>query len=318
MLSLSILLLLAPLPSHAASKPSICYSGAASTLVVIAKLQGFYRAEGSDFDLHRSSGSQQALADLFSGECVLATSHLSPIAHHSLHRNDFRIIATIAESNNIEKLIVRSDRGILTPADLRGRRIALSELTTAHYFLDIYLAAHNLNPQDVTRISLPAKEVEPAFRSGKFDAAVLWEPKIQTLAKAFGPSAKIFAAPGLHISPLLLVSTRDYLRTNRAAIERLLRALLRAERFAQEQPASAKALMARHYNLPQSEADALWPLYDFHVALEQPLLFILENATRGDTQLLPPAQRPALPNYLDLIDFAGLMAVKPEAVTIIH
>lgn len=37
-----------------------------------------------------------------------------------------------------------------------------------------------------------------------------------------------------------------------------------------------------------------------------------------DVEVLPLAQRPALPNYLDFIYFDGLQAVKPKAVTILH
>lgn len=318
LLALAILLAFSPQAAHAAERLVICYASTHSALVPLAKLRGFYAAEGLDVEVRSFPSGVQALKAMFAGECTLATPAENPVAHYSLSRNDFLIIAALSTSHNIENLLVRSDRGILTPADLRGRRVAVPEFTTAHYFLDIYLVANGLAPQDVIKVYLPAEEVAPAFRRGEVDAAAHWMPSLQVLAAEFGSRAKTFAAPGLHIAPMLLLGRRETVRKNPAVVERVLRALLRAERYAKEQPANTKALMARNFEMPQSEIDLVWPLHDFRLSLAQPLPFILENAARWEIGLLPPAQRPKLPNYLDFIYFDGLMAVKPDAVTIIH
>lgn len=317
-LALTILLAFAPHTTHAAERLVICYAATHAALVPLAKLRGFYAAEGINVEVRRFPSGRHALEAMFAGECALATAAETPVANHSLKRNDFLIIAAVSISNNIENLLVRSDRGIRTPADLRGRRIAAPEFTSAHYFLDMFLNVNGLAPQDVIKVYLPAQEVAPAFRRGEVDAAAHWMPNLQTPAAEFGARAKTFDAPGLHIYPMLLVGGRDTVRNNPAAVERVLRALLRAERYAREQPASAKALMARDYEISQNEINLVWPLHDFRLSLGQPLPFVLENAARWEIGLLPPAQRPALPNYLDFIYFDGLMTVKPGAVTIIH
>lgn len=317
-LALAILLTFSPQSAHAAERLVICYAAASSALVQLAKPKGFYAAEGLDVELRKFAIGKQALKAMLAGECTLSTVAATPVAYSSLSRNDFLIIATISVGSNFERMIVRSDRGIHTAADLRGRRIAVPELTSQHYFLDMYLAANGLALKEVIKVYLPAQELAPAFRSGEVDAVVHVEPHIHILANEFGTRAKVFSVPGLHIAPYLLIGSRDTVRKNPAAVVRVLRALLRAERFAKEQPASAKALIARNYATGPGEIDLLWPLQTFHVSLDQSLPFILENAARWSIGLLPPAQRPALPNYLDFIYFDGLMAVKPEAVTIIH
>lgn len=317
-LSLAILLALAPQTLHAAERLTICYVAVPSALIPLAKLQNFYAAEGLDIELRRLPSGRYTMESMFAGECALATAAESPVTHYSLLRNDFNIIAAISVANNFERIIVRSDRGIHTAADLRGRTIAVPEFTIAHYFLDMYLVAHGLTPQDVKQVYLPAQEVAPAFRRGKVDAAAHWEPHIQMLEREFGAKAKIFSAPGLHVSPFLLVGQRDYVRKNPAVVERVLRALLRAEHFAKEQPATAKALIEHNYAAGPGEIELVWPMQDLRVSLDQSLLLILENAARWEIGLLPPTQRPALPNYLDFIYFDGLMTVKPDAVTIIR
>ncbi len=297
---------------------AICYGAASPSLIPIAKHRDFYAAEGISVELLPFPSGKQAMEALFAGKCAFAATAESPVVHHSLSRNDFSVIAAIAISNSPERIVVRSDRGILAPANLSGRRIAVPEFTTAHYFLDMYLAANGLASKDVTKVYLPAQDVIQAFRRGDVDAAAHWEPNIQTLATEFGARAKVLTSPGLHINPLLLTGMRDYLNKNPARVERVLRALLRAERWTKDQPANAKVLMARDCSTSLEEIELIWSLNDFRVTLDQSLVFILENAARWEIGLTPPAQRPTVPNYLDFIDVDGLKKIKPEVVTIFH
>lgn len=311
-------MLLAPQTVHAAERLVICYVKVQTPLVEIAKLRNFYTDERLDVELRAFPSGRQALEAMFAGECALATVAEPPTVHYSLNRNDFFILASLSQSDNFTRLIARSDRGILTPADLRGRSIAVPKFTTAHYFLDMYLVTHGLTPQDVKQVFLPPQELAAAFRRGEVDAVAHWEPFIQKLAEEFGAKAKVFSVPGMHVTPFLLAGGRDYVRKNPAAIERVLRALVRAERYSKEQPANAKALVARFYNMEKREIDFIWSVRDHRVSLDQSLLFLLENVARWEIGLMPPAQRPALPNYLDFIYLDGLKTVKPEVVTIVH
>jgi len=136
-LALTILLAFAAQAAQAADKLAICYGHASSALVPLAKLRDFYAAEGLDVEVRRLPSGLQALEAMFAGECALATVAEIPVAHYSLSRNDFRIVAAISAYSNIERIIVRSDRGILVPADLRGRRVAVPEFTIAHYFVSV-------------------------------------------------------------------------------------------------------------------------------------------------------------------------------------
>lgn len=316
--ALTIHLALLPQAALAADKLGICYDQAQAHLVALAKVRDLYAAEGLVVDLIAFPSGRQALEAMFVGQCALATVAEIPVVHYSLQRDDFLILASISNSDNFERIIVHRDRGIQAAADLRGRRIAVPKFTTGHYFLDMYLVANGLTPQDVKQVYLAPQEVAPAFRRGEVDAAAQWEPFIHNLAEEFGAKAKTLSAPGLHVSPFLLIGGRDFVRKNPAAIERVLRALVRAERYNREQPASSKALIARFYNSGESEISFLWPLKEHRVSLDQSLLLILENAARWEIGLVASAQRPALPNFLNFIYVDALKAVNPAAVTIIH
>lgn len=316
--ALALLLALAPLPATATERLTICHGSPASALVPLAKLRGFYAAEGLEVVTRNFPSGFQALDAMLSGQCGLAAAAVPPVVYQSLRRNDFRLLAAIAASENWHRLIVRGDRGIRSAADLRGRRIAVAESTTAHYFLDMYLVAQGVAPSETTQVYLPAQEVSAAFRRGEVDAVAHWEPNIQPLAREFGARAGILTAPFLESSPFLLLGRQDVIRQRPAVIQSVLRALLRAERFAREQPDLAREQLAGYFGMERKDFDSVWFLHDYRISLDQPLLSALESVARWNLGRLPVAQRPAMPNYLDFIHLTALKAVRPESVTLIH
>jgi NitT/TauT family transport system substrate-binding protein len=286
--------------------------------VPLAKRLDFYAAEGVEVELLAYPSGKQALDAMFAGRCALAAAAETPVVHFSLERKDFRIIAAIATNTDFERIVASVERGVVAIADLRGRRIAVPEFTTAHYFLDAYLRVNGFAANEVTKVYLTADKLAAAFRRGEVDAAVHWEPNIQLLAAEFGTKAKVFSLPGLHVSPFLLVAKRDYLRQQPGTVERVLRAVIRAEVFARAQPKRAMGLVAEINAVGLTEVKELWALTDFRVSLDQSLPFILENAARWSIGLRAVAQQPAMPNYLEFVDADALHAVKPAAVTIIR
>jgi len=308
----------APLTSHAADRVSVCYGSASSALLPIARDRGFFMAEGIEIDLLPYTSGKNSIQAMLDGKCDLATGAQAPVVHHSLKRKDFLIVANLAVSDDFEKIVVRSDRGIHGPADLRGRRIALPEFTTQHYLLDTYLLTSGLELNDVQRVYLHHNEVLKAFRRGEVDGIVHREPEVRQLLEEFGGKAKVLPSRSLCVSAYLLVGKRDFVQKKSAVITRVLRALLRAEDYAKKEPAKARDIAARSYAADREEIDKIWALHNYRVSLDQPLLLLLENMARWEIGQQPSTQRSAMPNYLDFIFFDGLKTVRPEAVTIIH
>ena len=296
----------------------ICHGSQAAALVPLAKLENRFQAEGLDVALRHYPSGFQALQAMLDGDCALAAAAVPPVVYQALRRSDFRILAAISTSGDYERIVVHHDRGILSPQDLRGRRIAVASATSAHYFLDMFLAANGLTPGDVTEVYLPAAEVGAAFLAGTVDAAAHWEPNIRNLVQASGDRAQVFSFSGLVVSPFLLLTRQGFAEQASGSVQSILRALVRAARSLEEAPASALRLLAPVYQASVQEVAFIGSLHDYSVTLDQPLPFILENAARWQLGLLPPAERPPMPDFLDLIDASALRAVKPQAVSLIN
>jgi NitT/TauT family transport system substrate-binding protein len=127
----------------------------------------------------------------------------------------------------------------------------------------------------------------------------------------------IFYSEGIYELPYNLAGTRDYVVSHPETIKKLLRALVRAERFCTDEPDAARKIVASGLNVSLESLDELWPTYRFNIALNQSLLLALEDETRWAIKNELTA-RTDVPNYLNYVYLDGLRAVKPESVTVIH
>ncbi|MDH3658790.1 MAG: hypothetical protein OEU92_01980, partial [Alphaproteobacteria bacterium] len=110
-------------------------------------------------------------------------------------------------------------------------------------------------------------------------------------------------------------TTEEWLGERRADAEKLLGALVRASRFAHDEPAQAKRLVESWLGFDQAFIDYLWPKHRLTVTLSQDLLRIMEDEAewRIDNGLSNAAE---IPNYLMMVDSGPLAAIDPAAVTI--
>ena len=114
-----------------------------------------------------------------------------------------------------------------------------------------------------------------------------------------------------------LVAANDLIELRPRVVRKLIRALLRAEQFARENPDVTIRLLADKLVTEQENLAETWTDYDLTVALDQSILGSMEDQARWaiDAGLTEDRQ---LPNFLDCIYLDGLRAIQPDAVTVIH
>src|ERR1043165_2685276 len=101
--------------------------------------------------------------------------------------------------NDIEvataQLWVRSDQGIKSFDDLKGKRIATATGTTAHVFLAKALRANKIDPKDVELVNQTMPAAVTAFISGAVPAVALWVPFNVTVRDKVPGAVKLACAP---------------------------------------------------------------------------------------------------------------------------
>jgi len=288
-----------------------------SALVSIAAANGYFKAEGLEVTLQPHATGRAALDAVLAAQADLATVAETPFMFAVMKRQAVSIVATISAAARDHGVIARKDRGITTPADLKGKRVGVTRGTTGHFLLDVVLPAHGIQLREVLIADLKPQEMVDGLLSGQVDAAATWNPHLDELKKALGENGLVFfGGRGFRVT-FNVAARQDFIRQRPEAMKKLVRALLRAETFAAERSEDARTVMARATRTDRAEVSAVWPDYQLQVRLDQELLTLLEDESRWAIRN-GYVDRAEVPNYLGFIHPDALAAVKPAAVTIIR
>lgn len=284
----------------------------------VADTQRFFAAEGVNIALRECIGGHRCIKLMLDGELPLATSSEMPVMFNSIERPDFAIVATFVTSKRDVKLVARRSAGIVATPDLAGKRIGTVTGTSAHYFLDLYLLFGGVDPKRATLVSLAPEQIAPALKDGRIDAAAIWEPFANRSLRELGDDGVVMPSARIYTETFNLLATRRFIAERGADLERVLRALARAERFIREQPRQAQAILMQRLQVDQAFVDATWSDFEFRLSLDQPLVSTLEGQARWALREGHLQRDRRVPNFLQFIVPAPLRKVEPAAVTLIQ
>jgi len=290
---------------------------AGTGLVFVAQVKGYFANEGLNVTLQPYTTGKDALDAALAGRAELATVADIPIMFAVMKGHPMSIVATIFTEEKNPGVIGRKDKGILTLASLNGKRIGVTLGTSGHFVLDAFLIREKLSTDDVTLRDLQPQELADALLKGDVDAVATWEPYLGSLRTQLGANGMIFYSEGIYELPFNIAGTQDYVVSHPETIKKLMRALVRAERFCKDEPDAAHMIIAGAINVSLEDMVELWPTFEFNVTLDQSLLLTLEDETRWAIKN-KLTDRTDLPNYLHHVYLDALEAVTPEAVTVIH
>ncbi|WNZ27013.1 aliphatic sulfonate ABC transporter substrate-binding protein [Leptolyngbya sp. NK1-12] len=75
-----------------------------------------------------------------------------------------------------QDIVVPSNSPIQSPADLKGKKVALQKGSSAHYLLLKVLEENNIDASEVEVVSLSPADARAAFEQGNVDAWSIWDP----------------------------------------------------------------------------------------------------------------------------------------------
>lgn len=280
-----------------------------SALLYVAKAKGYFAEAGLEVDLQPHSLGRDALAATLDGRADLAAVGESPITKAIRAGRGLAVFATIQTTDRDMAIVARADRGIFGAADLAGRRVGFISGTGSELFLDLYLAAHDLT-QRVQPVAVTLDDAVPALTEGRIEGLSAWTGLRFPAERALAGKAVVLTETGIYTKNWVLAAQPHRLAERQAAVENLLRALIRAEAFVRAEPDEAVGLVAEQLAIARPDIAAIWPYFDFAVDLGQTLVVALENAARMD-------DRDKALNFLQQINSAPLLAVDASRVTVL-
>ncbi|WP_310720062.1 ABC transporter substrate-binding protein [Streptomyces lydicus] len=91
-------------------------------------------------------------------------------------KSKIKVIAGAHSRSDGEAILVKKDSPLKSPAQLKGKSIAVAQGSSANYQLVASLRKAGLTPKDVTLNYLQPADALAAFTRGKVDAWAVWDP----------------------------------------------------------------------------------------------------------------------------------------------
>ncbi len=159
-----------------------------------------------------------------------------------------------------DAIVVRP--GITSVGDLKGKKIAVAEMTPSHSFL-LYLldAQDGMGPDDIEIVTqASAIDAAAAFKSGNVDAAVVWSPDDVDCVRAVN-GARILESSrsASHIIADFFFAKREYANKNADKLQKLYEGWMRgaAEINAEEtNKEKASKILSEGLGIPKADAMA--------------------------------------------------------------
>ncbi|WP_248114344.1 ABC transporter substrate-binding protein [Bradyrhizobium sp. 2S1] len=206
--------------------------------------RGSFDREGIDFDLIEFNTGFEVVEAMAAGKLDVLSA--GGVISSLLPRGGYTAFLV----NDIEiataQLWVRPDKGVTTFADLRGKRIATTRMTTAHIFLDRALRANGLAPTDVEIANSSMSAAVNAFVAGEVPAVALWVPFNITVREKAPGAVKLVDASAYYPQSAVVVGW--VARANRDVFARIIRGWADAnDHMLRNSKAVADALQKKHY-----------------------------------------------------------------------
>jgi sulfonate transport system substrate-binding protein len=170
----------------------------------------------------------------------------------------FKIVAvarSLTPDQPVENIIVPKDSPLRTIQDLRGKKIAVPQGSSAHGLALNALKSVGLRPEDVQLTFLDPAAGATAFNSGKVDAWSIWNPQ-SSLAVSHGARILVKGLPPIDQTSSYYVASDKSLTdaVKRAALVDVLQRVAAAFAWGVEHPEQYAKAVATETGIPLADA----------------------------------------------------------------
>lgn len=285
-----------------------------SALIYIAENQNYFSDQKLNVEQIDQENGIVAQQNAEKGVIDMATTIDFAFASDSFTHESMRILATIGRAKFVE-IIVRNDRGITIPTDLKGKKIGVVPKSASEFSMGKFLAFNNILLSEITVVPLTFSELQDAIVSGKVDAVATNDPFAYNIKKALGVKSIYWPTqetPGVY---WMVVTSQDYITRHAHTTQRFLAALVQAEQFLKKNPFEAKEIVRLKLNLDKDYFEQTWSKSNFSVTLDQSLLLTLEEEARWRIAH-SFTDKITIPNYIDYIYADALRKIRVDSVTV--
>ncbi|MGE4560289.1 MAG: ABC transporter substrate-binding protein [Desulfobulbus sp.] len=250
-----------------------------SVLPLIAVHNGLFAEEGVRIKPLRFSNGPACAEALYTGAADIGAMGDTAAIIMTVRSPNFVIIGSHATGEHRHRIMIRKNAALRTLVDLKGKRIGVKKGTSTHGGLLAALDKAGISPEAVTLVDLPPSTMVDALQAGSIDAFAASEPT-PTVAEQRG-ARQLLTLGGLgNDYPILLLADRKVTQRDPSLMRGFIRALRKAQQFAQEHPEETAALVAKETGLPLEATRRAMQRHTFRLCLDQPVVESLQQTAR--------------------------------------
>lgn len=208
---------------------TVAYQTSAEPAKVAQADDTFAKDSGAKVEWRKFDSGASVLRALASGDVQIGNIGSSPLAVAASQNVPIEVFLLASQLGNSEALVVK--KGISSPKDLIGKRIAVPFISTTHYSLLAALKHWGIKPGQVEILNLQPPAIIAAWQRGDIDGAYVWAPAVNELEKdgtVLTDSAQVgtWGAPTLDV----WVVRKDFAKQHPEVVEAFAKSALAAQK----------------------------------------------------------------------------------------
>ena len=181
--------------------------------VKIAAAKGFFAEEfGKDaitVEVRNFQSGPPEIEALAARDLDFALLGAQPAVQGIANNIGIQILSGVVDGSEGNGIIVRTEAGINSPEDLKGKKVAVPVGTTAHLTLIRTLEKNGLSLDDVELLNLGAGDIPAAILTGAVSAAAAFEPGLTAAVAAGGGQIRKLGTAAGYVQLLSVIVGRD-------------------------------------------------------------------------------------------------------------
>lgn len=242
-------------PAVKLEKLKIGYQKAALKLIVAKQNHAFEQAfPNVQVEWKEFPAGPQTLEALNAGSIDFGYTGDTPVIFALSGNKPIEYLAYEINSKNSHSLLVPKSSALQNIHDLKGKRIAVTKGSSAHYFLAQILNKAGLSWQDIQPIWLTPADARAALDRSSIDAWAVWDP-YSSAAELKGDSRILFDSQKLPPAYSFYLSSPAFLKAQPAAAHKIIETLNTTDDWINAHPAETVQILAKSTGLESAVAE---------------------------------------------------------------
>ena len=215
----------------------------------VGEAKGWFEQElGMKVDFRDFDSPDQIAMAVVSGDIDIAYSlGIIPFISGLTQGTDMKLIGIAVSYAANDNCVAKDGSGIISPRDLKGKKIGVPFSSVSHYKLLKTLEIFGRSKSDVDLYDMSPQDATAAFMRGDLDCGCGWEPAVSNMLKADGHlivSAEDQERWGIKIFDIICAN-KDFAKKHPELITKFLEVTDKSTRFLLNNPDKGAELIAK-------------------------------------------------------------------------